>query len=62
MGQPGVPTSVEIADKICRLRDEQGLTWTVIAERFGIKSETASKVYHNRKAELAEEPPTDSMP
>jgi hypothetical protein len=50
MGQTGVPTPDEIADKIVRLRDDQNLEWAVIAYRFGIKSETARKVYQRRKA------------
>lgn len=52
MGQSGVPTSKETIDKIVRLRDEQGLEWTVIATRFSISPTTAKNVYDRRKAGL----------
>lgn len=50
MGQSGVPTPSDIADKIIRLRDGQNMEWTVIAYRFGIKADTARKIYLRRKA------------
>lgn len=55
MGQRGVSTPDAISDKIIRLRDIQGLDWSVIAYRFDIKAENAKKVYKRRKAELAQQ-------
>lgn len=49
MGHTGVPTPPEVIDKIVRLRDEQGLDWSIIAQRFGISVPTAIKVYRRRK-------------
>lgn len=53
MGQKGTPTPEVIVDRIVHLRDSQGLKWAIIGRRFGIKGDTAHKLYDHRKQQRA---------
>lgn len=57
MGQKGMPTPEAIIDRIVILRDQQNLKWAVIGRRFGIKGDTAHKLYKNRKEKEARNNP-----